>query len=134
MFPYIVAWSQEAGVVRVFNLIHQKCVQEIPFSVRTTVLLFSSVFQTCKSLSLDLSHSCFISLLACHTHKTHTQTHTHSSTLSITHSLTLSFISHAQSGRYMTELSGKLYVARDKSVYLLSAQPLKEQVLHINFH
>ncbi|CAI8050652.1 Transforming growth factor-beta receptor-associated protein 1 [Geodia barretti] len=64
VFPYIVAWSQEAEVIRVFNLIHQKCVQEIPFN----------------------------------------------------------------NGRYMSELSGKLYAARDKSIYLLSAMPLKEQV------
>ena len=33
-----------------------------------------------------------------------------------------------QSGRYMVELAGKIYVAMDKSVYLLSAVPLKDQV------
>ena len=35
VFPYIVAWSQEVGIIRVYNLIHQRCVQEIPFSVST---------------------------------------------------------------------------------------------------
>jgi hypothetical protein len=64
VFPYIVAWSQEAAIIKVFNLVHQRCVQEIPFT----------------------------------------------------------------NGRYLCELSGKLYAARDKSVYLLSAIPLKEQV------
>ena len=29
-----MAWSQEAEVIRVFNLVHQRCVQEISFTVR----------------------------------------------------------------------------------------------------
>ena len=33
VFPYVVAWSQEAAAINIFNLIHQRCVQDIPFPV-----------------------------------------------------------------------------------------------------
>lgn len=49
--------------------------------------------------------------------------------LNLISSLSPSPLSLPQNGRYMSELSGKLYAARDKSVYLLSAMPLKEQVI-----
>ena len=33
VFPYVVSWSQVTGKIHVFNLLDQKCVQEIPFQV-----------------------------------------------------------------------------------------------------
>ena len=33
VFPYVVAWMQESSVIKVYNLVHQRCVQEIPFPV-----------------------------------------------------------------------------------------------------
>ena len=36
--------------------------------------------------------------------------------------------SSVQNGRFLGEFQGKLYAALDKSVYLLSSVPLKEQV------
>lgn len=33
IFPYVVAWSQVTGNIHVYNLLDQKCVQEISFQV-----------------------------------------------------------------------------------------------------
>ena len=34
VFPYVVAWSQVTGNIHVYNLLDQRCVQEIAFQVR----------------------------------------------------------------------------------------------------
>ena len=33
VFPYVVAWSQVTGNIHVYNLLDQKCIQEIGFQV-----------------------------------------------------------------------------------------------------
>lgn len=117
VFPYVVAWMQESSVIKVYNLVHQRCVQEIPFLVMEN-LSNSNYFLPSYSASLCL-HSIFHILL-------------HSNVLVLPSLCSLLPPFHPQSGRYMGEFAGKLYAALDKSVYLLSAVPLKDQVREAN--
>lgn len=116
VFPYVVAWMQESGMIKVYNLVHQRCVQEIPFPVMETSptqtrspLLF---YSTVSSHHFQCTHIAFLCYYYC------------SFLLPPFYPPPL----HLQNGRYMGDFSGKLYAALDKSVYLLSAVPLKEQV------
>ena len=65
VFPYIVAWSQEAGIIRVFNLVHQRCVQEIPFSVSYSqpILARQCVDFTCSVCVIWFIQLCAVSWL-----------------------------------------------------------------------
>ena len=38
VLPYVIAWCQDAGLIEVFNLVHQRCVQEISLSMRCIVV------------------------------------------------------------------------------------------------
>ncbi len=103
-FPYIVAWSELTAQIHVFNILDQRCVQEIPFPVSVCVVcgwVGGWVYVCVRVTSVHYTYA-----------------HTHPPT-------------HTQGGRFLGDLNGKVYGGMDRSIYVLPYVPLRDQVSNL---